>query len=185
MNVLSKVTLCCVPTLMLVAGVGAMGQQNVRARVGGVEDRPAAPSFGLANASGRLVQLSGFRGKPVVLNLWATECGGCQAELPAFVQMDQRYKGRGLAVVGVSLDIMYSDLKNATEGWARVKPFVKAKGITYPILLDDGSVEKAFNLTALPATYLIDRAGRIAATYIGVVDPVDLEANIKTLLSER
>jgi len=185
MNPLRKLTICSITTLMFVAGVGAIGQQAVRAPLGNVEDRPAAPSFGLANASGKVVRLSGFRGKPVVLNLWATECGGCRAELPAFVQMDQRYKDKGLMVVGVSLDIMYSDLKNAAEGWAHVKPFVKTKGITYSILLDDGSVEKAFKVTALPATYLIDRAGRIAATYIGVVDPVDLEANIKTLLSER
>jgi hypothetical protein len=71
------------------------------------------------------------------------------------------------------------------EGWARVKPFVAAKGIKYSILLDDGSVEKAFKVTALPATYLIDRAGRLAATYIGVVDPVDLEANIKTIVAEQ
>ena len=55
----------------------------------------------------------------------------------------------------------------------------------YPIVLDDGSAEKAFNVTALPATYLLDRAGRIAATYIGVVDAGNLEANLKTLLAER
>src|SRR4051812_50031993 len=108
MNVLSKVTLCCVATLMLVAGVGAMGQQNVRARVGGVEDRPAAPSFGLANASGRLAQLSGFRGKPVVLNLWATECGGGQARVPVFLPMDQPHKGRGLGGVGGPLGRLHS-----------------------------------------------------------------------------
>ena len=143
MNLLRKLTIGSVCTLLFVAGVGAMGQQAVRARIGSVEDRPAAPSFGLANASGKLVHLSAFRGKPVVLNLWATECGGCRAELPAFMQMDQRYRGKGLAVVGVSLDIMYSDLKNATEGWARVKPFVKTKRLTYPILLDDGSVPAA------------------------------------------
>jgi thiol-disulfide isomerase/thioredoxin len=93
-----------------------------------VEDRPPAPSFGLANASGKLVQLSSFRGQPVVLNLWATDCGGCKVELPAFVRMDHRYKGKGLAVIGVSFDIMYADLKDATEGWARVRPFVEAKG---------------------------------------------------------
>jgi peroxiredoxin len=185
MNLLRKLTICSLCTLLFVTGVSALGQQAVRARINSVEGRPAAPSFALANASGRVVELSGLRGKPVVLNLWATECGGCRTELPAFVQMDQRYKDRGLAVVGVSLDIMYSDLKNATEGWAHVKPFVKTKGIAYPILLDDGSVEREFKVTALPATYLIDRAGRIAATYIGVVDPVDLEANIKTMLSER
>src|SRR5580765_8390619 len=171
--------------LVCVAVAGATGQQAIRARVQSEKDRLPAPSVRLANATGKLVALSDFRGKPVVLNLWATECGGCRAELPAFVQMDQRYKGKGLVVVGVSLDIMYSDLKNSADGWAHVKPFVRTKGIDYSILLDDGSVEKAFNVTALPATYLIDRAGRIAATYIGVGDPADLEANIKILLAER
>ena len=185
MNQLLTRAISSVCILSCVAIPGAVGHQATRARVQGEKDRSGAPSFRLANASGKLVNLSDFRGKPVVLNLWATECGGCRAELPAFMQMDQRYKGKGLAVVGVSLDIMYSDLKNSRDGWARVKRFVKTKRIEYSILLDDGSVEKAFNVTALPATYLIDRAGRVAASYIGVVDPGDLEANIKILLSER
>jgi hypothetical protein len=55
----------------------------------------------------------------------------------------------------------------------------------YPIVVDDGSVEKGFNVTALPATYLVDRHGRVAATYIGVVDQGDLEDNVKVLLDER
>lgn len=88
-------------------------------------------------------------------------------------------------VIGVSMDIMYEDLKNADEGWARVKPFIAAHGIKYLIVLDDGSVGKAFSVTALPATYLVDKSGRIAATYVGVVDPANLEANLKTLLAER
>jgi len=83
------------------------------------------------------------------------------------------------------MDIMYEDLKSADEGWARVKPFLPAHGIQYPIVLDDGTVEKAFNVTALPATYLIDRSNRVAATYIGVVDAANLEANVKALLAER
>lgn len=180
-----KRVICFICILLSVTVAGATVQQAIRARVQSETDRPAVPSIRLANASGKLVNLSDFRGKPVVLNLWATECGGCRAELPVFMQMDQRYRGRGLAVVGVSLDIMYSDLKNSIEGWTRVNPFVKTKGIKYPILLDDGSVEKIFKVTALPATYLIDRAGRIAATYNGVVDSSDLEANIKIILSER
>jgi peroxiredoxin len=182
---LTKLTVSSLWLLSFVAAVGATTQQTIRATVRMVKDRSAAPSFGLANASGKVVHLSDFRGKPVVLNLWATECGGCRAELLTFVQVSDKYNGQGLTVLGVSMDIMYEDLKNATEGWARVKPFVAAHGIKYPILLDDGSVEKVFNVTALPATYLIDRAGRIAATYIGVVDSTDLEANLKTILAER
>jgi peroxiredoxin len=185
MKCLTRWTISSLCLLSFVAAVGAAQQQTTRATVRIVKDRPAAPSFGLADASGKLVHLTDFRGKPVVLNLWATDCGGCRAELPTFVEVSQRYKGPGLTVLGVSMDIMYADLKNATEGWARVKPFVAAHGMKYPILLDDGSVEKVFHVTALPATYLIDRAGRIAATYIGVVDSTDLEANIRTILAER
>jgi len=128
--------------------------------------------------------LSDYRGKPVVVNLWATDCGGCKAELPSFVTLSERYKGR-VTVVGVSMDVMYEDLKSAAEGWARVTPFAAAHGLKYPILLDDGSAEKGFNVTALPATYLVDRAGRLAAAYIGIVDAADLDANVKTLLAER
>ena len=185
MKRLTKLTISSLCALSCLAGVRATGQQTTRATVRMVTDRLAAPSFGLANAAGKLVHLSDFRGKPVVLNLWATECGGCRAEFPTFVQMSAKYSGQGLTVLGVSMDILYEDLKNASEGWARVKPFVAAHGIKYPILLDDGSVEKAFKVTALPATYLIDSSGRIAATYVGVVDPTDLEANIRTILAER
>lgn len=171
-------------SLLSVAPTGT-GQQTVRSAVRTAADRPAAPSFSLSDAASRHVGLQDFRGKPVVLNLWATECGGCQTELPTFVEMNRTYKNKGLVVVGVSMDIMYSDLRNAKQGWGQVNPFVKAHGIGYPILLDDGSVEKAFKVTALPATYVIDRTGRIAASYVGVVDPSDLETNIKTLLAER
>jgi thiol-disulfide isomerase/thioredoxin len=120
-----------------------------------------------------------------VLNFWATECGGCKVELPTFVSLARTYKTKGLAVVGVSMDVMYSDLKDAAAGWSQVKPFLRTHGIDYRILLDDGSAEKAFAITALPATYLIDRSGRIAAMYIGVVEPTDIESNIRNLLAER
>lgn len=158
--------------LSFVAAARVDGQQQMRALIRAATDRVAAPAFSLANASGNVVRLSDFRGRPVVLNFWATTCGGCRVELPTFVQVSQKYKG--VTVVGVSMDIMYEDLKSSTEGWARVSPFVASQGMRYPILLDDGSMEKSFEVTALPATYLIDKHGRVAATYIGVVDGGDL-----------
>ena len=159
-------------------------QKTVRATIQATADRPPAPEFALGDASGKSRHLADYRGRPLVVNLWATDCGGCKLELPTFVALSRRYKGRA-TVVGVSLDIMYEDLKSPAEGWARVKPFAASHGLTYPILLDDGSVEKAFTVTALPATYLIDRTGHIAATYIGIVDEANLDANIKALLAER
>lgn len=180
-----SVTLTLFSALLLSFVATVTAQQTVRSAVRMPPDRPAAPSFSLSDAGNRRVRLRDLRGKPVVLNLWATECGGCKTELPTFIELSRVYKDKGLIVLGVSMDIMYSDLKNAKEGWDRVNPFVKAHGIEYPILLDDGSVEKTFNVTALPATYVIDKTGRIAASYIGVVDPSDLETNIRTLLAER
>jgi len=169
----------------LVASTGAAQQKTVQASLQAIADRAAAPALSLADASGKATRLTDYRGHPVVVNLWATDCGGCKAELPEFVKLHQAYKSRGVTVVGVSLDIMYEDLKSAAEGWARVKPFAASHGLTYPILLDDGSVEKGFKVTALPATYLIDREGRIAATYVGIVDAANLEANLEAVLAER
>jgi thiol-disulfide isomerase/thioredoxin len=184
MKYLMQVSAAILFVLALVTHLGAVQQKTVQARIQPGGDRVAAPAFSLADASGTVRHLSDYQGKPVVVNLWATDCGGCKAELPVFVQVNQSYKNR-VTIVGVSLDIMYEGLKSAAEGWARVKPFAASHGLTYPILLDDGSVEKAFKVTALPATYLIDRTGRIAATHIGIVDADNLQANIETLLAER
>jgi peroxiredoxin len=160
------------------------GQKTVQAALQATADRQPAPAFRLRDASGKTVALSDVKGKVAVVNLWATECGGCRMELPAFVEWHRTYQDRGLAVIGVSMDVMYEDLKTAAEGWARVKPFAAAHDLRYAILMDDGSVEKAYNVTAMPATYLIDRRGRIAASYVGIVDPADLQANVNRLLSE-
>jgi len=162
----------------------AVAQKTVRATIRAASDRTPAPQFSRSDGSGTVRHLADYRGRPVVVNLWATDCGGCKIELPSFVKLSQTYTER-VAVLGVSMDIMYEGLRSATEGWARVKPFAASHGLAYPILLDDGSVEKAYAVTALPATYLLDRAGRIAASYVGVVDAADLDANVRTLLAER
>jgi peroxiredoxin len=147
--------------------------------------RKPAPVFRLLDASGKTIRLSDYRGKVVLLNFWATECGGCRLELPSFIELDQAHKGEGLVVVGVSMDVSYESLKNAQEGWSRVRPFVAAKGIKYPILMADDDAVKRYNIEALPVTHLIDAKGRIAATYVGIVDKKDAEANIEALLKER
>ena len=177
------------PRLMLVvlfgllSAVSPQAQTHVRAPIVTSGERVPAPAFALRDGRGKVVTLSGFRGQPVVLNLWATECGGCMLELPSFVALHQTFAGR-VAVVGVSMDVEYEGLKDAAEGWANVKPFAAAHHLSYTIVLDDGSVGKTYKLTAMPATYLIDRRGRIAATYVGVVDAADLNANVKKLVAE-
>ena len=160
-------------------------QRDVRAQIQPPTERKPAPAFRLMNSAAKNVDLSDFRGKVVLLDFWATDCGGCKLEIPWYMEFDQTYKSKGLAVVGVSMDILYEDLKSAEEGWNKVKPFVLEHKINYPILMGDDDVTRAYSINALPATYLIDGQGRIAAAYLGLVDKDDMEANIKKLLAEH
>src|ERR1041385_7331524 len=99
--------------------------------------RKPAPDFVLLDASGKSVPLSDFRGKPLLLDLWATHCGGCVKEIPSFIEIHHAYEASGLAVVGISMDILYENLKGPAEAWKLVNPFVAAHKVGYPILMGD------------------------------------------------
>lgn len=166
-------------------GVSLLHAADIRAPLEREAARKQAPDFALRDAKGKPVTLSSYRGRPVLLDLWATKCGGCIKEIPHFVDIHRTYGTRGLAVIGVSMDILYEDLKGPAEAWSLVRPFVADHHIEYPILMGDDVFTKSYSVSALPVTYLIDQRGRIAATYTGVVDRLDLEKNVKALLDER
>jgi peroxiredoxin len=180
----SNWSIVCLVALVLGAGSAGGEEPSVQASIQPARDRKQAPAFALEDAAGKKVQLSDFRGKVMLLDFWATECGGCVKEIPWFVDLAQAYKNKGFTVAGVSLDVLYESLKDADEGWSRVKPFVQAHKVTYPILMGDDQVTTRYDIHTLPVTYLIDKRGRIAATYRGLVDKDNLEANIQTVLKE-
>jgi hypothetical protein len=77
------------------------------------------------------------------------------------------------------MDISYEGLKDANEAWGRVRPFMAKKGINYTIVMGDDAISKAYALNAYPATYLIDKSGKIAVAYVGVViDKDNVDTNI-------
>ena len=162
----------------------ARAANTVRASVQPEPQRKLAPDFSLKDATGKTIRPSSYRGRVVLLDFWATACGGCIEEIPAFVEIAQAYRRKGLAAVGVSEDIAYEDLKGPDEAWGRVKPFVRDHKMPYAVLMGDSQVTAAYDIKALPLTYLLDRRGRIAATYVGVVDRANVEANIALLLRE-
>src|SRR5208337_1155513 len=90
--------------------------------------RKVAPEFALKDGSGKLVHLSDYKGKVVLLDFWATWCGPCNIEIPWFTEFEQKYKGRGFEVLGVSMD---------DDGWKAITPFVGLKKINYRIVLGD------------------------------------------------
>ena len=163
----------------------AHAQHDVHALLVAKTSRKPAHSFDLVAADGKTVQVSSYRGKVVLLNFWATKCGGCILEIPSFMELQKAYVKQGFTAVGISADIPYEGLKSADEAWGLVRPFMADHKLNYPILMGDGAVVDAYGFPSYPATYLIDRSGNIAATYVGVVDKNDVEANIKTLLAER
>jgi peroxiredoxin len=101
---------------------------------------------------------------------------GCVQEMPWFVEFDRKYTKQGLRVLGVSLD---------EGGWKVVKPFIEKTKVPYRIVLGDDATAKKYAIENMPDTFLIDRQGRIAATYVGLVDRENIEANVRTMLSTR
>ena len=162
----------------------AQEAKSVRADLKTPASRTLAPNFALQRASGKILRLSEYRGRVVLLDFWATSCGGCVQEIPMFIEVANAYKGRGFEAIGVSEDIVYEDLKNADEAWQRVTPFARERKIPYPIVMGDSRVTADYDIKALPLTYLIDNKGRVAATYLGVVERSNLETNVKALLAE-
>jgi peroxiredoxin len=162
----------------------AQEPKSTRAGLQPAAKRRAAPKVALQDGTGKTVRLSDFRGRVVLVDFWATSCGGCVQEIPMFVDVVNANKARGFEAIGISEDIVYENLENADEAWRKIKPFVRQRKIPYPIVLADSRVTMDFNITAIPATFLIDRKGRIAATYVGVVQRSNLEANVESLLAE-
>jgi peroxiredoxin len=132
-----------------------------------------APGFTLPDSEGAPVNLAKYKGKVVLLDFWATWCHGCKLEIPWFMEFEKKYKHSGLAVIGVSMD---------DDGWKLVKPFIKEKGMNYPVVVGNQDLAKLYGLTSLPVTLLIDREGKIAATHVGMVDKDAFESELRKLL---
>src|SRR6202051_421160 len=139
------------------------------------KERKAAPEFELKDADGKTVRLSDYKGKVVLLDFWATWCGPCKVEIPWFIDFERRYKDKGFAVIGVSMD---------EEGWTAIKPFVSELAINYRILQgNDATAQLYGGVDALPTTFLIDRDGKIAETHAGLAGKDDFEDGIKKLVA--
>lgn len=157
--------------------VAACGRrEQARQPVKDSKNRKAAPDFTLKDAAGKPVRLSDYRGKVVLLDFWATWCGPCQIEIPWFVEFQRRYRDRGFEVLGVSMD---------DDGWKAVNPFVSATKINYRILLgDDKTGDQYGGIEALPTTFVIDRAGRIASIHVGLSGKKEFQSAIEKLLED-
>ena len=119
-----------------------------------------APDFELKTSTGQPVKLSQLRGQAVLVNLWATWCPPCRAEMQSIEKMYQEYREEGFTVLAVNMT--YQDDPLA------VMPFVNEQRLTFPILLDETSeMANAYQLRSLPSSFFIRRDGIINEVVIG------------------
>jgi len=151
-------------------------------------DGRAAPAFALEDLNGKTVTLASYRGKAVLVNFWATWCGPCKVETPWLVELRDKYAGQGFEILGV--DTEAEDLKaDDRAGWAKDKAaidkFAAAEKIDYPVLLNGDSISEAYGgLDDLPASFFIDRNGKVVAASVGLTSESDIESNIQKALGE-
>jgi peroxiredoxin len=137
-----------------------------------------APDFALTDMDGKKVTLSGYKGKVIVLNFWATFCGPCKEEMPSLNNLFLSFKKDGLIVLAISTD----------DSEKPVQSFIRAKAIAFPVLIDkDQQVFfDRYGILGLPTTFIIDRDGIIREKILGdrPWDAPDMKTKIGTLLSK-
>jgi peroxiredoxin len=126
----------------------------------------AAPDYSARRlGGGDTVSLQDLRGKPVLLNSWATWCAECRTELPAVQRLAETYSDRGLQVIGVNVD---------EGGDAGPIAFAAQRGLTYPMVHDEHTrYQAAFRAVGVPQTELISASGGLVKIWQGVFDPTD------------
>lgn len=165
----------------VIAVIGSVwiGMTVVKASALNTEGKPAraelgyiAPDFTLNSPDGKPVALSDYKGKPIVLNFWATWCPPCRAETPAFVSAHRQW-GDEIAIIGV--DVMETpDL---------APPFMNEFGIKYPIAVDPiGEVTVAYRVVSYPTTFFIDSSGTIVQIDTGPLNEALLQTRLADLV---
>jgi peroxiredoxin len=136
-----------------------------------------APDFTLRSMDGPNLRLQEQRGRVVLVNFWATWCGPCRQEMPHLNRLYEKYRASGFMLLGVNVD---DDSRKAADVATKL-------GLKFPVLLDsDKKVSRTYDMSAMPATVVIDRNGRVRYIHRGYRDGYEAtyDAQIRDLLKE-
>jgi thiol-disulfide isomerase/thioredoxin len=139
------------------------------------EELQDAPAFEVEDSKGDKIKLSDMKGKPVVVNFWASWCGPCKSEMPDFDKLYKKY--------GEDIEFM---MVNMTDGGQETKEgaaeFIKSMGYEFPVYYDVNlSAANAYSVMSIPATYFINEDGKIAAYAKGAIDEGAIEEGISRI----
>jgi cytochrome c biogenesis protein CcmG, thiol:disulfide interchange protein DsbE len=168
-RVTAQIVALAAVAVMLIVLIWHLTHQPRHASIGA-----AAPTFVLQRLDrDGILDLSALRGKPVVLNFWASWCGPCKREAATLERTWQRYRKQGLVLVGVDVNDADSDARR----------FMRAHGVTYPVVRDpNGSIAaNSYNVADLPMTFFVDKRGRLVGTRIrGAVGAAKFAADFRS-----
>ncbi len=125
-----------------------------------------APDFVLKDIEGKNVELSQYKGKMIVVEFWATWCPPCKATIPGLIALQEKYSGRGLIVLGISID-------EGDDRGSKISAFSKEHKINYPVLLGNEEVSRTYGVMSIPTTFLIGKDQKIISAYKGYVEDIE------------
>lgn len=139
----------------------------------GIANGQPAPDFELQTIEGKTYKLSDLKGKPVMINFFATWCPPCRAEMPALQEAYAEFEKDGFIILAVNLN----------ESDVAIKSFIERYGLTFPIVVDKADkVSKAYDIVPLPTSYFVDRNGIVQGKWTGEIRKEQLRALIKKIL---
>lgn len=155
--------------------VPASPPRSAAATVPAPRENHPAPDFTLSDLAGNPVRLSDLRGQVVLVNVWATWCPPCRAEMPILQAAYEQYRERGFIVLAINLR---EDARTVTQ-------YMEQGGLAFPALLDsDGSVSDAYQARVLPSSFFIDKGGVVRAVYRGPLSRGIIGGTVEQLLAE-
>lgn len=165
--------------IVLVAGLYWLGIHSMapahRVRAATMA-HPMAPDFTLTDINGAKLSLSDYKGKVVLLDFWASWCGPCRIEIPWFVQMQEKYRDQGFAVLGVAMQ----DTPDS------VGSFYQQFHLNYPVAMGTAQLAALYGgIYGLPTSFVIGRDGRIYAQHSGTTGAMIFQKEIEQLLAEK
>jgi thiol-disulfide isomerase/thioredoxin len=162
--------------LAILPAAGGSRSTGVEFTAAPAQVRFEAPELTLTDLAGAPHSLSDFRGQVVLVNLWATWCPPCRAEMPVLQEYFERQRDRGFVIIAI----------DDGDPLPEVRAFVQEYGLSFSVWLDPTyeATERAFKTRALPSSYVIDREGTVRLAWAGAITAGNLDRFVTPLIKE-